>query len=297
MEYLSLSQYLKNKYGEKIYKIALDGGFTCPNRDGKISTGGCIFCNGGSGAFAQDRLLSIEEQIEKGKGLVEAKLSKDKKHKYIAYFQSYTGTYDSIENLRQKYLQAINHPDIAIVSIATRPDCLSPEIISLLTELNQIKPIWIELGLQTIHETTATYINRGYPLSSYDDAMKKLNCAGIEVIVHVILGLKGETKDMILDTVKYVAKSGAKGIKLQLLHILSGTPLADLYYNGQVNTLSLEHYTDLVVSCLKVLPEDMVIHRLTGDGAKSDLIAPLWSKDKKMVLNTLTKAIKVASRD
>lgn len=294
MEYLSLNQYIKNKYGEKIYKIALDGGFTCPNRDGTLDYRGCIFCNGGSGAFAQSRNFSITQQIEFGKKLVSKKLPAGKRHKYIAYFQSYTGTYDSIENLRKKYFEAAVHPDIAIISIATRPDCLSMEVIELLAELNQAKPVWVELGLQTIHESTASFIRRGYPLSVYDQAMKNLKAAGLETIVHIILGLKDETKEMMLETVKYVCASGVNGIKLQLLHILKDTELADLYQMGEIKVLSLDEYIDLVISCLKVIPPNIVIHRLTGDGAKSELIAPMWSTDKKNVLNKLTKAIQEA---
>lgn len=289
MKYYSLNNYLRNTFGDKVYKLSLDGGFTCPNRDGTIDTRGCIFCSeGGSGDFAESSLLSITEQIEQGKKRVENKIKSDK---YIAYFQAFTNTYAPVEILRKKFFEAIRHKDIVALSIATRPDCLDDDILSLLDELNKIKPVFVELGLQTIHEKSAEYIRRGYPLSVYDEAVKKLKSISINIVVHVILGLPNESKTDMLKTVSYVCKSGIDGIKLQLLHILKNTDLADEYYRGNVKTLELDEYIDIIKACVEIIPSDIVIHRLTGDGAKKDLIAPLWSADKKNVLNKLNKAL------
>lgn len=289
MKYYSLNNYLRNTFGDKVYKLSLNGGFTCPNRDGTIDTRGCIFCSkGGSGDFAESSLLSITEQIEQGKKRVENKI---KSGKYIAYFQAFTNTYAPVEILRKKFFEAIRHKDIVALSIATRPDCLDDDILSLLDELNKIKPVFVELGLQTIHEKSAEYIRRGYPLSVYDEAVKKLKSIGINIVVHVILGLPNESKTDLLKTVSYVCKSGIDGIKLQLLHILKNTDLANEYYRGNVKTLELDEYIDIVKACVEIIPSDIVIHRLTGDGAKKDLIAPLWSADKKNVLNKINKAL------
>lgn len=289
MEYYALNQYLKDTFGQKVYKIALDGGFTCPNRDGTLDTRGCIFCSGrGSGDFSGSRELSVTQQIEKGKMRLEKKI---KQGKYIAYFQAFTNTYAPVSMLRKKFEEAISHPDIVGLSIATRPDCLPEEVMDLLIELNQIKPVWVELGLQTIHEKTASYIRRGYPLSVFDEAVSKLKKASITTIVHVILGLPGESRRDMLDTVDYVGKSGVSGIKLQLLHVIRGTDLAKEYEAGKFNTLSMEEYVELVADCIAILPKNMVIHRMTGDGDKKTLIAPLWSGDKKNVLNRLNSAI------
>lgn len=288
MKYYSLNHYLRDTFGCKVYKLSLDGGFTCPNRDGTIDTRGCIFCSkGGSGDFAESRLLSITEQIEQGKKRVESKI---KSGKYIAYFQAFTNTYAPVEALRKKFYEAINHKNIVALSIATRPDCLG-DILALLDELNKIKPVFVELGLQTIHEKSAAYIRRGYPLSVYDNAVRKLKAIGINIVVHVILGLPNESKADMLETVDYVCKSGINGIKLQLLHILKNTDLADEYYRGNVKVLELDEYIDIVKACVEIIPKDIVIHRLTGDGAKKDLIAPLWSADKKNVLNNINKAL------
>lgn len=289
MKYYSLNNYLRDTFGCKVYKLSLDGGFTCPNRDGTIDTRGCIFCSkGGSGDFAESRLLSITEQIEQGKKRVESKI---KSGKYIAYFQAFTNTYAPVTILRKKFFEALEHKDIVALSIATRPDCLGDDILALLDELNKIKPVFVELGLQTIHEKSAEYIRRGYPLFIYDDAVKKLNTIGINIVVHVILGLPNESKTDMLETVDYVCKSGINGIKLQLLHILKNTDLADEYYRGNVKVLELDEYIDLVKACVAIIPKDIVIHRLTGDGAKKDLITPLWSADKKNVLNNINKAL------
>lgn len=289
MEYLSFNKYLKDKFGQKVYKISLDGGFTCPNRDGKAGTRGCIFCSkGGSGDFAESREMSITEQIENGKKKVEKKI---KSGKYIAYFQAFTNTYAPVEMLRQKYEEAINHPDIVALSIATRPDCLGDDVLRLLDEMNKIKPVFVELGLQTIHQKSAKYIRRGYDLSVYDKAVRDLKKVGVNVVVHVILGLPNESENDMLETVKYVCESGANGIKLQLLHVIDGTDLAKDYEKGLFKTLEFDEYINLIVKCVKIIPKDIVIHRLTGDGAKKDLIAPLWSADKKRVLNAINKAL------
>lgn len=289
MEYYSLNGYLQDTFGEKVYKIALDGGFTCPNRDGTLDTRGCIFCSGaGSGDFAGKRTDSIANQIEKGKERLQNKI---KNGRYIAYFQAFTNTYAPVERLRERYEEAVSHPDIAVLSIATRPDCLPEEVLSLIEEMNRIKPVWVELGLQTIHEKSAEYIRRGYSLSVYDEAVKKLKDIGVQVITHVILGLPGESPQEMMETVSYVGKSGADGIKLQLLHVIKGTDLEKDYERGKFHVLEMEEYVNLVADCLALLPENMVIHRMTGDGDKRTLVAPLWSMDKKRVLNALNKAI------
>lgn len=290
MEYYSLNQYLRDTFGGKVYKIAIDGGFTCPNRDGTLDNRGCIFCSGaGSGDFAESRKDSVTEQIEKGKERLSGKI---KNGKYIAYFQAFTNTYGPVDELKRKYEEAIRHPDIVAVSIATRPDCLEDDVLDLIEELNHIKPVWVELGLQTIHEKTVAYIRRGYRLSVFDEAVLRLRRRGITTIVHVILGLPGETRADMLETVSYVGKSGVSGIKLQLLHVLRGTDLEKDYESGRFEVMSMEDYVNLVADCIAALPRNMVIHRMTGDGDKKTLIAPLWSGDKKRVLNALNKAIK-----
>ena len=289
MKYTTLNNYLKERFGEKVYKIALNGGFTCPNRDGTIDTRGCIFCSkGGSGDFAESPDLTITEQIENGKKRLEKKI---KNGKYIAYFQAFTNTYAPVERLRTIYEEAINHPDIVALSIGTRPDCLGDDVLALLDELNKIKPIFVELGLQTINEDTARYIRRGYTLEVYDKAVADLHKIGINVVTHIILGLPNESKEDMLNSVKYVCKV-TDGIKLQLLHILKGTDLAKDYEQGKFEVLTLEQYTEIIKECVQIIPENVVIHRLTGDGAKKDLIAPLWSADKKTVLNTINRALK-----
>lgn len=289
MKYTTLNNYLKERFGEKVYKIALNGGFTCPNRDGTIDTRGCIFCSkGGSGDFAESPDLTITEQIENGKKRLENKI---KNGKYIAYFQAFTNTYAPVERLRKIYEEAINHPDIVALSIGTRPDCLGDDVLALLDELNKIKPIFVELGLQTINEDTAKYIRRGYTLEVYDKAVADLHKIGINVVTHIILGLPNESKEVMLNSVKYACKV-TDGIKLQLLHILKGTDLAKDYEQGKFEVLTLEQYTEIIKECVQIIPENVVIHRLTGDGAKKDLIAPLWSADKKTVLNTINQALK-----
>ncbi|SOC13625.1 TIGR01212 family radical SAM protein [Pseudobutyrivibrio ruminis] len=298
MEYISLSDYLKEKYNTKVYKLSLSSGCSCPNRDGKISTGGCIFCSeGGSGDFASSYNTDIEQQIIQAKSRVDQKISNkipESERKYIAYFQSFTNTYGDEKRLMKLFEETISFPYIVGISIGTRPDCLSDEMIAFLGKLNQKKEVWVELGLQTIHEDTARFINRGYQLNVFEDAYKRLTDAGLKVVVHVILGLPGEsTKDMI-ESVKYLSQLSPAlfGIKLQLLHILTGTKLADIYNENPFHVFTLEEYCQVVGECLKVLPKETVIHRLTGDGPKKLLIAPLWSGNKKLVMNTMRKYIK-----
>ena len=285
--YRSINQYLQEQFGEKVYKLALDGGFTCPTRDGTLGTRGCSFCAGGSGDFAVPVGDDVYAAIETAKHIVAGKGAK----RFIAYFQSYTGTYAPIDFLRDIYGNAISHPDIAALSIGTRPDCLEDDVIALLSELNTVKPVWVELGLQTIHPKTAKAIRRGYPLSVFEDAVRRLKREKITVIVHMILGLPGETPEMIRQTAEYIGQSGAGGIKFQLLHVLKGTDLATDYGCGKFEVLTLPQYVELLECCLESIPPEMVVHRLTGDGAKRDLIAPLWSADKKHVLNTINQAL------
>lgn len=288
--YYSLDYHLKNRYGEKIYKLSLNAGMTCPNRDGTLGTRGCIFCSkGGSGDFAASSHLSITEQIEQAKDLVA------KKHpgsSYIAYFQAYTNTYASLEYLRSVFTEAISHPDIRILSIATRPDCLDDNVLTLLNELNQIKPVWIELGLQTVHEDTARFIRRGYELPVFENAVLSLRKYQIETIIHVILGLPGENFSRMLDTIHYLNGLDIQGIKLQLLHILKDTDLADYYHVHPFHVLSREEYLEILGQCISHMRQDIVIHRLTGDGPKSLLLTPQWSKNKRQVLNQIHAYLK-----
>lgn len=286
--YLSANSYLRRKFGEKIYKLALDGGFTCPNRDGTLGTRGCIFCSGrGSGDFSVPVAANAAAAVEKAKAVLHGK---DGGGKYIAYFQNFTGTYAPVGDLRSLYTPVIELPEIAALSIGTRPDCVGDDVVELLSELNSAKPVWAELGLQTIHEDTARYIRRGYELPVFDDAVRRLKNAGIEVIVHMIIGLPGEDADRIFETAEYIGRSGADGVKFQLLHVLRGTDLAADYGSGLFQTLTLDEYISLLEGCIERIPPDMVVHRLTGDGAKRDLIAPLWSGDKKKVLNAINRA-------
>ena len=288
--YHSLDYMLKEQFGEKVYKLTLNGGMTCPNRDGKLGTRGCIFCSaGGSGDFAADRHQSISEQIESQKAMIQAKRPVNK---FIAYFQAYTNTYAPVEYLRTIFTEAISHPDVIAISIGTRPDCLDDDILRLLAELNQQKPVWIELGLQTIHEDTARYIRRGYPLSCFTKAVSDLHERNITVIVHTILGLPGETPQMVLDTIEYLNHLPIQGIKMQLLHVLKGTDLADDYLAGQFETLTKDAYLDLLIQCLEHLSPDIVVHRVTGDGPKDLLLAPQWSSAKRTVLNELHHRMK-----
>ena len=282
-----LSAHYKETFGCKIYKLSLDGGFTCPNRDGKLGTEGCIFCTG-SGEFAEGGSEPIALQLERAKKRV---ISKNKGGKYIAYFQAFTNTYAPPERLRKLYYEAIAPEEIVGLAIGTRPDCLEEAVVTLLTEINRIKPVSVELGLQTIHESTAQYIRRGYPAEVYYDAVRRLKAAGIEVVTHIILGLPGETEEMMIKTTEAAVKAGTDGVKFHLLHVLKGTDLAKDYEAGKFDCLSMEEYGQLLKACISVLPEQVVVHRITGDGAKRDLIAPLWSADKKRVLNYLHKVL------
>lgn len=289
--YYALDSYLKGRFGKKIYKISLDGGMSCPNRDGTLGTGGCTFCSaGGSGDFAQKRenAADIRKQIELAKKQVERKCAGP----YIAYFQSYTNTYARVEYLEELFTRAINHPDVVGLSIGTRPDCLEQEKIELLKRLNQVKPVWVELGLQTMHEDTAKFIRRGYDLKCFEQAVAALRKRGIEVIVHVILGLPGEDEKRMLQTVEYLSGLDIQGIKLQLLHILEGTDLGELYRMGKVPVMTMEEYIDIVTECLEHLSPEITVHRLTGDGPGKLLLAPLWSSRKRTVLNTIHSRMK-----
>lgn len=286
--YHSLDYELKRQFGQKIYKVSLDGGMSCPNRDGTVGTGGCTFCSqGGSGEFAVGRTgyPDVWEQIEQAKTRVHRKISGE--GKYIAYFQSYTNTYAPVDYLRTLFERAITHPDIVALSVGTRPDCLGDEVVALLKELNGQKPVWVELGLQTIHEKTAERIHRGYRLEVFEDAYRRLKEAGLTVVVHVILGLPGETKEEMLETVDYLGKIPVDGIKLQLLHILKGSQMAAEYEKNPFSLMELEEYLDLILTCVARLPQSVVIHRLSGDGAKALLIGPAWSANKKLVLNRM----------
>ena len=285
--YHSLDYMLRERYGEKVYRVALNGGMSCPNRDGTLGKKGCIFCSqGGSGDFAASASLSITEQIDTQ---IASLSSKRPIHKYIAYFQAYTNTYAPVEYLKKIFTEAISHPDIVALSIGTRPDCLGDDVMELLYSLNRIKPVWVELGLQTIHKKTAEYIRRGYPLSCFDNAVNRLRAGGIEVIVHTILGLPGEDQERMFETLHYLNDQDIQGIKLQLLHILKGTDLAVRYEEDPFHVFTMEEYVKLIPACVEILRPDLVIHRLTGDGAKRDLLAPRWSGDKKRVINEIRR--------
>lgn len=289
--YHSLDYEMKRRFGEKVYKVSLEGGMTCPNRDGTLDTRGCIFCSGsGSGDFASRWCGSVTEQINSG---IEGISSRKRVgSKFIAYFQSFTNTYAPVSVLEPMFREALLHPDVVMLSIATRPDCLPPHVIALLKSLNQIKPVMVELGLQSIHPSTASYIRRGYSLEVYDTAVESLRNAGIEVVTHVIAGLPYESRKDFLATVSYVGSHGSHGIKLQLLHVLKGTDLATEFLSGAFDVLTKEEYLDWIMDAISILPPDMVIHRLTGDGPKELLIAPLWSSRKREVLNTLHQQLK-----
>ncbi|MEE0857097.1 MAG: TIGR01212 family radical SAM protein [Ruminococcus sp.] len=289
MYYYSLNEYLKNTFGEKVYKISLNGGMTCPNRDGTLDSRGCIFCSkGGSGEFSANALLPISEQLEQAKRRIREKTDCKR---FIAYFQPFTNTYAETEYLRRIFTEAIAPEDIAALSIATRPDCLGENVLALLSELNKIKPVWVELGLQTIHDESAEYIRRGYPLADFDRAADRLRELGINVITHLIIGLPGESREMLLDSVRYAGER-SNGVKLQLLHVLKDTDLCSDYLSGKFDVLSIEEYIELLCDCVEALPKNVVIHRLTGDGDKRLLVAPMWSADKKRVLNAINKAFR-----
>ena len=289
--YNALNSMLQEQFGEKIYKLTLSGSMTCPNRDGTLDTRGCIFCStDGSGEFAADNTLSISEQIEQQKKILQAKRPVGK---FIAYFQAYTNTYGDLNYLNTIFSEAIAHPDIVALSIGTRPDCLNEDVVAMLSELNQQKPVWVELGLQTIHPQTATYIRRGYDLKCFENALTSLRAANIDVIIHIILGLPGESIDDILATISYLNKLPIQGIKLQLLHVLKGTDLATDYENGCFKVLSQDAYIDLLITCLEHLSPRIVVHRVTGDGPSNLLIAPNWSSAKRTVLNELHRQMRL----
>ena len=287
MYWNSLNESLRAEYGTKVYKLALSSGCSCPNRDGTLGTKGCIFCDG-AGAFAETG--DISAQLNAAKARVSAKIGKN--GRYIAYFQSFTNTYGSVERLRTLYMEAIAEPEVVILSVATRPDCLGAEVLELLAELNAVKPLWVELGLQTIHPETAAYIRRGYALPAYEQAVERLRSIGVTVVAHQILGLPGETQQMMVETARYIGASGAHGVKFHLLHVLRGTDLAVDWQAGMFQTLEMEEYIEVLEDCVRHIPREMVIHRLTGDGAKRDLLAPLWSGDKKRVLNAIHTAFR-----
>lgn len=288
--YYSVDYYLKNTFGEKVYRLSLNGGMTCPNRDGTLDTRGCIFCSAaGSGDFAQNARESIPKQLSDAKAQIRTKRNCNK---FIAYFQAYTNTYAPVDYLRAIFMEAIQDPDVVILSIATRPDCLSDEVLDLLRELNQIKPVWIELGLQTIHPETSHFIRSGFTLECFHEAVNRLSALSIPVIVHVILGLPGETRTQMLETVSHVGALHVFGIKLQLLHVLSDTDLGTLYKEQPFHLFTQEEYCQLIVNCLAILPPEITIHRLTGDGPKDLLIGPLWSSAKRSVLNQIHRELK-----
>lgn len=283
--YYSLNEYLKSEFGEKVYKLSVDLGLTCPNRDGTLDTRGCIFCHDGSSHFAEqgnDVILQLENAKKRIAEKTNAK-------KFIAYFQSFTNTYASCEYLEKIFKSVIFCEDIVAVSVGTRPDCLPDDILDMLENINKIKPVWVELGLQTSKESSARYIRRCYENSVYEKAVADLKKRGITVVTHIILGLPDETEEDMVNSVKYAVKCGTDGIKLQLLHILKGTDLYENYVNGSVRVLTLEEYTDILFNCIRNIPPNIVIHRITGDAPKKYLVAPLWSADKKTVLNTLNK--------
>ena len=285
--YLSLGSYTKEKFGTKLYKLALDGGFTCPNRDGTLGTRGCIFCSGrGSGDFAESTAEDVAAAIERAKGRV---AHKNRGGGYIAYFQSYTATYAPTEKLEALFTAAVRCEEVRVLSVATRPDCLSNETVELLKRLNEIKPVWVELGLQTVHEETARYIRRGYETAVYFDAVRRLHEAGLTVITHMIIGLPGETEEMIYKTAEAIGRVGSDGVKFQLLHVLRHTDLADEFRAGKFVLPDMDEYIRMLAGCVERVPKNMVIHRMTGDGAKRELIAPEWSADKKKVLNAINR--------
>lgn len=291
--FYSLNNYCRETFGEKVYRLSINGGMTCPNRDGSLSYNGCAFCGaGGSGDFATEANPDIAKQLELARARIAAKTNC---HSYIAYFQAYTNTYAPVSYLREIFYKAINSPEIVALSIATRSDCLNDDIYELLNELNQIKPVWIELGLQTIHNDTLRDMNTHTCVEDFDYACQRLSALDIKVVTHLILGLPGETREMMLESVKHVAALPVFGIKLQLLHVLRDTALAQQYQQAPFKIFTLEEYCSLIVDCLELLPPEMVIHRMTGDGPRNLLIAPLWSTDKKRVLNTINQMLR--SRD
>ncbi len=290
MPYFSLNKYLRDIFGCKVVKLGIDAGFTCPNRDGSISKRGCIFCSKfGSGDFAGDRNLSIKEQLESQKKLLSKKWPRAK---YIAYFQAFTNTYASVDELKKKYYEALSVDDVVGIAIATRPDCIDSKKIQLINEISKTHFVWVELGFQTSNENTAKFINRGYENHVFDNAVEMLNKAGIHTVAHIIVGLPHENENDVLSSVAHVCSCGIKGIKLQLLHVLKDTELFEIYKSNQFDTLSMEEYINIICHCIEIIPKNVVIHRLTGDGARKTLEAPLWSLNKKLILNSLNRILK-----
>jgi len=285
----SISDYTRSLFGEKAYRLSLDGGFSCPNRDGAISRTGCTFCLNGSGDFASSHVLPLEAQIDQAKARVAGKY---RGSTFIAYFQSFTNTYAPVDVLRQRFEPVIRRDDIAALAIGTRPDCLPASVLVLLGELNRIKPVWVELGLQTMHDSTAARLNRGYPTRVYDEAIANLNALGIHTVTHMILGLPGETEEMMLATADHIAAQQSGGLKIQMLNILRGTPLATEYESEPFPMMSLEEYAALTARIIHRMPDSMVLHRMTGDGPRRALIAPMWITDKKRVLNTINQNLR-----
>ncbi len=287
--YHSLNYFLRNKFNEKVFKISLDGGFSCPNRDGTISKGGCLFCSeSGSGDYAGNRVLPIGKQFCDIKEMMNKKW---KEGKYIAYFQAFTNTYAPVDELKEKYKEALKQDGVVALAIATRPDCLGDDVLDLLEEINKEVYVWVELGLQTVSDETARKINRGYKLDVYEDAISRLKKRNIDFVTHCIFGLPGETKEDMLNTVKYISKTGSKGIKFHLLHLMKHTPMVKLYERGELEFLSQDDYIDLICKSISILPEDMVVHRLTGDAPRDLLIGPMWSLKKWEVLNAIDKTL------
>ena len=283
--YRTLSEHYRETFGCKVYKLSIDAGMTCPNRDGTLGTGGCVFCSAyGGGEFAASGCRGIGQQLEEAKARVAAKVGNGK---YIAYFQAFTNTYAPVERLEKLYMEAIAPEDVVGLAIGTRPDCLGPEVMALLERVNRIKPVSVELGLQTVHPETVKYIRRGYETPVYVDAVRRLKSAGLEVVTHIILGLPGEDLPMAVETTRQAVAAGTDGVKFHLLHVLRGTDLEKDYSAGKFSCLSLEEYAEILKACIEVLPAHVVVHRITGDGAKRDLVAPMWSADKKRVLNFL----------
>lgn len=292
--YFSVKQFLFDKFGENVYKIAVNGGFSCPNRDIPAGKAGCIFCSpNGSGDFAGNSALSIHEQLYLSQKGIHALSSNHGINKYIAYFQAYTNTYAPIPELRQKYYEALSVPGVVGLAVATRPDCLSKEVLALLDEINRKTFLWVELGLQTIHQKTAEFINRGFSLTVFNKSLKNLNSIGIDTVCHLIFGLPGESREDMLKSVRYISEQDLQGVKLHLLHVLEGTPLAEMYHRKIFNTLTKEEYVNIVVEALELMPSEFVIHRLTGDGPKNILIAPDWSRNKRDVLNSIHKELRL----
>lgn len=289
MNYRTLNDYCREVFGCKVYKLSIDAGFTCPNRDGTLGTRGCVFCSAAGGGDFAERGSTVADQLERAKARVKAKNTGGK---YIAYFQAFTNTYAPVERLEKLYREAMELPDIVGIAVGTRPDCLEQAVVELLETLNREKPVWVELGLQTIHEETVGYIRRGYVNQMYFDAVRRLKAAGIHVVTHIILGLPGETVEMAVETTRQAVTAGTDGVKFHLLHVLRGTDLENDYRAGKFQCLGLEEYAQWLKACLEVLPPQIVVHRITGDGAKRDLVAPLWSADKKRVLNYLNQYLK-----